>query len=158
MGILVINCPFPQSLLFFLPQLVKISISIHSSRKFLGANIHFIMQSKCPPGPHHLNGAARMPTLPFSPHIYFFFFLIHDFMITHHTLDLGYVSHSLHCIKFPSGKRWHPKLSNLKRVLKRSCWEIKYIVGTFLPFHLPLVPCISWIQREASGQGAHWCI
>lgn len=58
---------------FFFSKLVKIPISIHSSRNFLGADIHFIMEIKCPPGTHHLNGRARMPTLPFSSQIFFFF-------------------------------------------------------------------------------------
>lgn len=120
MDILVINCFLSTELcFFFFPRLVKIPISIHCPRNFLGGDIHFIMKIKCPSGLHHQNGTARMPTLPFSSQIFFFFFLIHTFMITDHTLDLGDLWHSLYYIKIPAGKRWHPRFSNLRRILRR---------------------------------------
>lgn len=91
------------------------------SRNFSGADIHFIKETKCPPGPHHLNGTARMPTLPFSFQFFiiFFFFLIHAFTLTDHTRDLGYLLHILSWIMFSAGKRQHPRLRNLRRILKR---------------------------------------
>lgn len=54
-----------------------------------------------------------------SNSLLFFYFLIHAFMLTDHTRDLGYLLHILSWIMFSAGKRQHPRLRNLRRILKR---------------------------------------